>query len=227
MSARSTTTTHCSFSAVLELIESPRTLYGLTIVIAATLQGPPETGVPDLRIEKDIPVNIEYYNKYNEIFKPGYVAICFGSISFQEKIADVPKLHVKASNLNMYVFTIPIILNLPIPLPQNFMKYDTFNICCVLPPTERWKRVEPQTGRTMQISGDLVGFYSLQNRLWPCVVLQTMSFVNSSSAAESTNPLMTSSTMSIPRKRRQGEALFVNGEDVIAAEALTEMTTLS
>ena len=38
------------------------------IVIAATLQGSPVTGVLDLQIEKDIPVSIEYYNRYNGRF---------------------------------------------------------------------------------------------------------------------------------------------------------------
>jgi len=36
------------------------------------------------------------------------------------------------------------------------VSYDTFNICCVLLPGDRWKRVEPRTGRTVQVQGIIV-----------------------------------------------------------------------
>ena len=32
------------------------------------------------------------------------------------------------------------------------VSYDTFNICCVLPPGDRWKRVEPRTGSLNKIN---------------------------------------------------------------------------
>ena len=33
------------------------------------------------------------------------------------------------------------------------VQYETFNICCVLLPGDWWKRVEPRTGRTVQVQG--------------------------------------------------------------------------
>jgi hypothetical protein len=35
----------------------------------------------------------------------------------------------------------------------NRARYDDFDFCCVLTPGERWKRVEPRTGRTIQVQG--------------------------------------------------------------------------
>jgi hypothetical protein len=34
------------------------------------------------------------------------------------------------------------------------LSYETFNVCCVLLPGDRWKKVEPRTGRTVQVQGN-------------------------------------------------------------------------
>jgi hypothetical protein len=98
-----------------ELTDTPRTLQGITIDISAALQGPAMTSVPGLHFMDNIPVQIEYYNRNNESFERGFVSICFGLLSFQEQLPGIPKLCVKALNLNMYVTAITIPLKYPFP----------------------------------------------------------------------------------------------------------------
>ncbi|KAN0072854.1 hypothetical protein V8E54_008968 [Elaphomyces granulatus] len=75
-------------------------LRGPSISIAATLQGPPWTTIPDLRIIGDIPIEIEFYNEASDEFLKGSVAICFGCICFRDRTPGIPGLFVKASKLN-------------------------------------------------------------------------------------------------------------------------------
>jgi len=82
-------------------------------------------------------------------------------------------------------------------------KYDHFDVCCILIPSDRWKRVEPRLRRQVQVQGDLVGFYTFDNKLSPCLLLQTLSY-NTNPASESPKP--PASTVTTPRKRRLGEA---------------------
>ena len=105
------------------------------------------------------------------------------------------------------------------------LKYDHFNVCCILIPSDRWKRVEPRLRRQVHVQGtygctptsflnlfrlldcslgDLVGFYTFDNKLSPCLLLQTLSY-NTTPASES--PKLPASTVATtPRKRRLGEA---------------------
>jgi hypothetical protein len=55
----SKTTNHCSFAATVEVADPPRTVYGSTIIIPATLQGPP-TRILNLNVMDYIPLEIEY-----------------------------------------------------------------------------------------------------------------------------------------------------------------------
>ena len=104
----SKTTNHCSFAATVEIVDCQRVLYGNTIILPATLQGPHHRSIPDLHFMEDIPVEIEYYNGNNDVFVLGSVIICFGTISFQEQNTGCPTLTIKASALNVYVSVVRI-----------------------------------------------------------------------------------------------------------------------
>jgi len=107
----SKSTQHCSFAGIVEFAEPPRILRNSTISVAATLQGPLWTTIPDLRILGDIHLDIEFYNESNEELTKGCVAICFGCISFRDKSPGSPGLFVRASRLNPYVSVIPIAIS--------------------------------------------------------------------------------------------------------------------
>ncbi|KAN0066770.1 hypothetical protein V8E54_015160 [Elaphomyces granulatus] len=102
----SKSTHHCSFSATVELTDLARVVVvrGSSISIPATLQGPPWSTVPDLKIISDIPLEIEFYNEAGEELTKGSVAICFGTISFQDRSPSLPRLSVKASRLSSHAF---------------------------------------------------------------------------------------------------------------------------
>jgi hypothetical protein len=87
----------------MELMDMPRTLFGSTFTVPATLQGPLMKIFPGLHLVDDIPVEVEFYNEYKEVFFKGSVVLCFGTISFQEQQTSIPKLLVKAIRLNRYV----------------------------------------------------------------------------------------------------------------------------
>ncbi|OXV09409.1 hypothetical protein Egran_02828 [Elaphomyces granulatus] len=70
------------------------------VPVPATLQGPPWSTVPDLKIISDIPLEIQFYNEAGEELTNGSVAICFGMISFQDRSPGLPRLSVKASRVN-------------------------------------------------------------------------------------------------------------------------------
>ncbi|KAN0069257.1 hypothetical protein V8E54_012886 [Elaphomyces granulatus] len=106
----SKSTHHCSFSAIVELTDLARVVHGLSISILATLQGPPWSTVPDLKIISDIPLEIEFYNEAGEELTKESVAICFGTISFQDRSPGLPRLSVKASRLNPYISNITVSL---------------------------------------------------------------------------------------------------------------------
>jgi len=101
-------TSHCTFSATVEVVDCQHGLHGNTIIIPATLQGPKPRPIPNLHFVEDIPVDIEYYNDNNELFLLGSVVICFGTISFHEQNTGFPTLSVKAFVLNVYVSIVPI-----------------------------------------------------------------------------------------------------------------------
>ncbi|KAN0069961.1 hypothetical protein V8E54_012267 [Elaphomyces granulatus] len=86
------------------------------------------------------------------------------------------------------------------------LTYETFNFCCVLPPGDRWKKVEPRTGRTVQVQGDLVGFYLVEGRISPCVLTQTLSYIGQSAVAPD-SASGAPPPPSTPRKRRLGEVV--------------------
>ncbi|KAN0069962.1 hypothetical protein V8E54_012268 [Elaphomyces granulatus] len=60
------------------------------------------------------------------------------------------------------------------------MSHETFDVCCVLLPQERWKKMDPRPGRTVQVQGDLIGFYLVKGRVSPCLLTQTLSYVDES-----------------------------------------------
>lgn len=103
-------THHCSFSGIVELMDEPRVLRGASVVIPATLQGPPFRTIPNLQVVGDIPLEIEFYNESDEVLSKGSVAVCFGCICFKDQSPAVPMLSVRASKLSPYVFS-------PIPVP--------------------------------------------------------------------------------------------------------------
>jgi hypothetical protein len=84
------------------------------------------------------------------------------------------------------------------------LSYETFNVCCFLPPGHRWK-VEPRMGRTVQVQGNLVGFYLVDGRVSPCLLTQTLSYVGQSATTESASTASPSPVT--PRKRRLGEVV--------------------
>jgi hypothetical protein len=63
--------------------------------------------------------------------------------------------------------------------------YETFNACYILLPGDRWKKVEPRMGCTVQVQGDLIGFYFVDGRVSPCLLTQTLSYDNRSTASPS------------------------------------------
>ena len=71
---------HCSFAGIVEFSESPHVLLNSTISIAATLQGPYWTTIPDLRLLGDIPLDIEFYNESNEELLKGWLFVSIASL---------------------------------------------------------------------------------------------------------------------------------------------------
>ncbi|KAN0069957.1 hypothetical protein V8E54_012263 [Elaphomyces granulatus] len=63
------------------------------------------TTIPDLQIISDIPLEIEFYNESDELLTKGAVAICFGCVCFKDRSPAIPMLAVRASRLNLYVFS--------------------------------------------------------------------------------------------------------------------------
>jgi hypothetical protein len=92
------------------------------------------------------------------------------------------------------------------------LSYETFNVCCVLLPGDLWKKMEPRTGRIMQVQGSspfpysyyvilpsdkiflsliapdpghLIGFYLVNGHVSPCLLTQTLSYLGQPVATES------------------------------------------
>ncbi|KAN0070437.1 hypothetical protein V8E54_011306 [Elaphomyces granulatus] len=57
-----------SILCTVDIVDCQRILYGNTIILPATLQGPHQRSIPDLHFVEDIPVEIEYYNGNNDVF---------------------------------------------------------------------------------------------------------------------------------------------------------------
>jgi len=253
-------TNHCTFTAIVEISDSPSVVYGSTISFPASLQGPAITSIPDLHIVEFIPIEVEFYNDRDLLFEPTSVVFCSGTVSFKEHTdGSMPTINVRAYHLNIcpgdpfttaYIDTIPAMMNANLDIvgvvnraverrgdhrlfsihastyagkDSTGSKYDHFDVCCILIPSDRWKRVDPRLRRQVHVQGtycytptplnlsrpldcylgDLVGFYTFDNKLSPCLLLQTLSY-NTASANESPKP--PASTVTTPRKRRLGEA---------------------
>ncbi|KAN0078861.1 hypothetical protein V8E54_005374 [Elaphomyces granulatus] len=93
---------HCTFSAIVEVSDTPRLLYGSTISFPATLQGPPHTSIPDLHILEFIPIEIEYYGDKDLTFDPTSIVFCAGTVSSKEHVSgSMPTINITAYHLNI------------------------------------------------------------------------------------------------------------------------------
>jgi hypothetical protein len=107
-------TNHCTFTAIVEISDSPSVVYGSTISFPASLQGPAITSIPDLHIVEFIPIEVEFYNDRDLLFEPTSVAFCNGTVSFREHAdGSMPTINVRAYHLNMYVSALTTCIALP------------------------------------------------------------------------------------------------------------------
>lgn len=90
-------------------------------------------------------------------------------------VGSVTKQHMNSIGCKM--FTVRLTVYADKDANENRI-YTRFHVHCVMPATERWKNVPvPRFGSDVQITGELIGFCTMDNRQAICVFVSQLLYL--------------------------------------------------
>ena len=98
--------TFCSFSCVLEIVQSPSSPCGNSLEIATCMDGTVYSDVPTLSNPDLIGIRVNYFNASKNDFPVGSLVFCQGTMTVLESVSNDPVLSVRATSLLRY-YTLP------------------------------------------------------------------------------------------------------------------------
>ncbi|KAN0083595.1 hypothetical protein V8E54_002683 [Elaphomyces granulatus] len=91
--------TFCSFSCVLEIVQSPSSPCGNALEIATCMDGTVYSDVPTLSNPDLIGIRVNYFNASKNDFPVGSLVFCQGTMTVLESVSYDPVLSVRATSL--------------------------------------------------------------------------------------------------------------------------------
>ena len=94
--------TFCSFSCVLEIVQSPSSPCGNSLEIATCMDGTVYSDVPTLSNPDLIGIRVNYFNASKNYFPVCSLVFCQGTMTVLESVSNDPVLSVRATSLLRY-----------------------------------------------------------------------------------------------------------------------------
>jgi hypothetical protein len=125
--------TFCSFSCVLEIVQSPLYPRPYSLEVATCMDGTTYSDVPTLSKPDLFGIQVNYFNASKNDFPVGSLVFCQGTLTVQESVTSDPVLSVRATSLLRYCVLPPFSSNFPYSLnyscPGDHTAIDYYEKC--------------------------------------------------------------------------------------------------
>jgi hypothetical protein len=105
--------TFCSFSCILEIMQSPSSSRGNSLEFATCMDGMVYSDVPTLSKPDLFGIQVNYFNASKNNYPVGSLVFCQGTMTVLESMANDPVFSVRATSLLRYHTLPPFSFNFP------------------------------------------------------------------------------------------------------------------